>query len=222
LCINKPSPSRKEKRMLTLEQFSGFLVAALLITATPGPDNLMVLGMGISNGRRQGIAFGLGCAAGCLSHTLLAVIGVSALIAASPTAFTLLKTLGGLYLIWLGLNAWRSSGSAGVKSVGTATNSSGSLFLKGCIANAINPKVVLFFLSFLPQFVVATHGQVPMQMAGLGLTFTLQAAVLFSLLGYFSGAVGQWLTKQPKASVILDRVAGTIFVGLGLRLLISA
>ncbi len=80
----------------------------------------------------------------------------------------------------------------------------------------------LFFLSFLPQFVVATHGQVPMQMAGLGLTFTLQAAVLFSLLGYFSGAVGQWLTKQPKASVILDRVAGTIFVGLGLRLLISA
>ncbi len=166
--------------MLTLEQFSGFLVAALLITATPGPDNLMVLGMGISNGRRQGIAFGLGCAAGCLSHTLLAVVGVSALIAASPTAFTLLKTVGGLYLVWLGINAWRSSGSAGVKTVGTVESSLSSLFLKGCIANAINPKVVLFFLSFLPQFVVATHGQVPMQLAALGLNLAGRRTVLFA------------------------------------------
>ncbi|RUR50817.1 LysE family translocator [Vreelandella populi] len=206
--------------MLTLEQFSGFLVAALLITATPGPDNLMVLGMGISNGRKQGIAFGLGCAAGCLSHTVLAVLGVSALIAASATAFTLLKIVGGLYLIWLGLNAWRSNGSAGVKTVRTMESSLSSLFLKGCIANAINPKVVLFFLSFLPQFVVTINGRVPVQLAGLGLTFTLQAAVLFSLLGYFSGAVGQWLNRRPKAGMILDRVAGTIFVGLGLRLLL--
>ncbi|MCW1937837.1 LysE family translocator [Pseudomonas sp. MDMC_285] len=206
--------------MLTLEQFSGFLVAALLITATPGPDNLMVLGMGMSKGRTKGIVFGLGCAAGCLSHTVLAVIGVSALIAASDTAFTLLKAVGGIYLIWLGFNALRSSGSAGVSPVGTSQDTLCRLFFKGCIANAINPKVVLFFLSFLPQFVVARNGQVPVQMAGLGLTFTLQAALLFSLLGYFSGAIGQWLNRQPRAGVILDRVAGTIFVGLGLKLLI--
>lgn len=208
--------------MLTLEQFSGFLIAALLITATPGPDNLMVLSMGMSKGRKQGIAFGLGCAAGCLSHTVLAVIGVSALISASATAFTLLKVAGGLYLIWLGFNALRSSGAAGVSAAGAVDSSLTRLFFKGCIANAINPKVVLFFLSFLPQFVVTDNGQVALQLAGLGLTFTLQAAVLFSLLGYFSGAVGQWLNRRPKAGVILDRIAGTVFVLLGLRLLVPS
>lgn len=100
--------------MLTSAQLLGFLLAALLITASPGPDNLMVLGMGISKGRRHGMAFGLGCALGCLSHTVLAAIGVSALIAASPVAFTALKVCGGLYLIWLGIKALRSRGGAAV------------------------------------------------------------------------------------------------------------
>jgi len=207
--------------MLTLQQFLSFLLAALLITATPGPDNLMVLGMGISKGRRQGIAFGLGCAFGCLSHTTLAAIGVSALIAASPTAFTLLKIVGGLYLVWLGFNAIRSSGAVKVENVKAAEASLTRLFCKGCFANAINPKVVLFFLSFLPQFVVAGNGHVGAQLALLGVTFTVQAAVLFGLLGYFSGAIGQWLSRKPKAGVVLDRIAGTVFIGLGLKLIVS-
>ncbi|HKS15281.1 MAG TPA: LysE family translocator [Pseudomonas sp.] len=193
----------------------------MLITATPGPDNLMVLGMGISKGRKQGIMFGLGCAMGCLSHTLLAVVGISALIAASAVAFTLLKVVGGLYLIWLGFNAWRSAGAVNVKAVGPVETSLARLFFKGCFANAINPKVVLFFLSFLPQFVVAEHGQVGAQIAALGLTFTVQAAVLFGLLGYFSGSIGQWLNRKPAAGVILDRVAGTVFMGLGLKLIFT-
>jgi threonine/homoserine/homoserine lactone efflux protein len=207
--------------MLTLQQFIGFLLAAILITASPGPDNLMVLSMGISKGRRQGIAFGLGCALGCLSHTVLAVVGVSALIAASPTAFTLLKVCGGLYLIWLGVNALRSLGGAKVGAVKSDETSLSKLFLKGVFANAINPKVVLFFLSFLPQFVIPANGNVGLQMALLGVTFTVQAAVLFGTLGYFSGAIGQWLNTKPKASAILDRVAGTVFVALGLRLIVN-
>lgn len=207
--------------MLTVEQFFGFLLAAALITASPGPDNLMVLGMGMSKGRKQGIAFGLGCALGCLSHTLLAVVGVSAVIAASPAAFTLLKTGGGLYLVWLGLNALRSAGAARVQDVQAAEQSLSTLFFKGVFANAINPKVVLFFLSFLPQFVISGNGKVAWQMAALGLTFTAQAAVLFSLLGYFSGAVGQWLGKKPATGAILDRIAGTVFIALGLRLIVS-
>ena len=96
--------------MLTPEQFLAFLAAAILITASPGPDNLMVLGLGMSKGRKQGMVFGLSCALGCLSHTLLAVIGVSAVIAASPVAFTALRVGGGLYLVWLGYNALRSTG----------------------------------------------------------------------------------------------------------------
>jgi threonine/homoserine/homoserine lactone efflux protein len=207
--------------MLTLEQFIGFLIAALVITASPGPDNLMVLGVGISKGRRQGIAFGLGCALGCLSHTFLAVVGVSALIASSPAAFTALKICGGLYLVWLGFNALRSSGGAKASTVKTEEQSSTQLFFKGVLANAINPKVVLFFLSFLPQFVVPCNGNVAWQIAALGVTFTAQAAVLFGLLGYFSGTIGQWLNTRPKAGVILDRLAGAVFVGLGIRLLVS-
>lgn len=206
--------------MLTPEQFLGFLTAAVLITLSPGPDNMMVLGAGIAKGRARGIAFGLGCAFGCLAHTLLAVIGVSALIAASPTAFTVLKTAGGLYLIWMGVGALRSRGGAQVADR-LPDESARRLFFKGLLANAINPKVVLFFLSFLPQFVVAARGDANWQIASLGLVFTLQAAVLFGLLGYFSGSIGQWLNRTPRAGLWLDRVAGAIFVGLGLRLIVA-
>jgi threonine/homoserine/homoserine lactone efflux protein len=207
--------------MITLAQLLGFLLAAVLITATPGPDNLMVLGMGMSRGRAQGIAFGLGCALGCLSHTLLAVVGVSALIAASPVAFTLLKWTGGAYLVWLGLQALRSSGAAQVPAAGTPAQPLRTLFFKGMFANAINPKVVLFFLSFLPQFVVPAQGSVGLQLGVLGLVFTAQAVVLFGLLGYFAGAIGAWLNRRPRAGLWLDRVAGGVFVGLGLKMVVG-
>jgi len=206
--------------MLTPEQFLGFLTAAILITLSPGPDNMMVLSVGIAKGRIRGIAFGLGCALGCLTHTLLAVVGVSALIAASPVAFTALKVAGGLYLIWMGIQALRSRGGAKV-AAGVADESARQLFAKGLLANAINPKIVLFFLSFLPQFVVAARGDANWQIAWLGLTFTAQAAVLFALLGYFSGTIGQWLNRTPRAGVWLDRIAGAVFVGLGLRLIVA-
>lgn len=207
--------------MLTFAQFIGFLVAAVLVTVSPGPDNLMVLGIGVSKGRKHGIIFGLGCALGCLSHTALAVFGVSAIIAASPIAFTALKIAGGLYLICLGINALRSSSGYKVKEVLEDEQILTKMFFKGLLANAINPKVVLFFLSFLPQFIISSNGNVGWQMAALGVTFTLQAALLFSLLGYFSGSIGQWLNTRPKAGVILDHIAGAVFLALGLRLIIS-
>ncbi|WEF33727.1 LysE family translocator [Pseudoduganella chitinolytica] len=205
--------------MLTFAQLAAFLLAAVLITASPGPDNLMVLGMGMSRGRRRGIAFGLGCAFGCLSHTLLAVVGVGALVAASPFALTALKVGGGLYLVWLGWHALRSSGVARVGTDSGAEESLARLFLKGCFANAVNPKVILFFLSFLPQFVLPANGAAALQLAQLGIVFTLQAAVLFGLLGWFSGAIGMWLQRHPKAGPWLDRGAGVVFIGLGLRLI---
>jgi threonine/homoserine/homoserine lactone efflux protein len=158
--------------MLTFEQLSGFLPAAILITA-------------------------------------------------SPAAFTLLKVSGGLYLIWLGLNALRSSGGTRVEPLQAPEQTLPKLFFKGVFANAINPKVVLFFLSFLPQFVIPANGSVGWQIALLGLAFTAQAAVLFGLLGYFSGAIGQWLNTNPKAGAILDRIVGAVFIALGLRLIVS-
>lgn len=205
--------------LLGLEQFLGFLAAAVLITVSPGPDNLMVLGFGISRGRAKGIAFGVGCGLGCLSHTLLATLGVSALIAASPVAFLTLKICGGLYLVWLGVQALRSRGQVQVTEARGGDDSLVHLFTRGMLANAINPKVVLFFLSFLPQFVIAENGHVAWQTAQLGLVFTVQAAALFALLGNFSGSIGQWLQRHGRTGVWLDRLAGTIFVVLGVRLI---
>lgn len=207
--------------MLTAAQTYAFLLAAVLLTVTPGPDNLMVLSIGMSRGRRSGIAFGLGCGIGCLSHTLLAVIGVSALVAASPMAFTVLKWAGGAYLVWLGIGALRSGGIGRVGQAAAEPASPGRLFLKGLLANAINPKIVLFFLSFLPQFVVPSQGHVEWQLAQLGLLFTVQAALLFSVLGYFSGSVGAWLNRSPRAGQWLDRLAGTVFIALGIRMVTS-
>jgi threonine/homoserine/homoserine lactone efflux protein len=207
--------------MLTPDQFFAFLAAAILLTLSPGPDNMMVLGIGIARGRARGMAFGLGCALGCLSHTLLAAIGVSALIAASPLAFGALKVCGGLYLAWMGFKAIRSRAGATVGRADATGESARTLFLRGMLANAINPKVALFFLSFLPQFVVAARGDANLQTASLGLVFTIQAAILFGLLGFFSGAVGAWLARRPQAGMWLDRLAGAIFIALGVRLIVA-
>ena len=206
--------------MLTTTQILAFLLTAVMLTATPGPDNLMVLSVGMSKGRRSGIAFGLGCALGCLSHTLLAVIGVGALIAASPMAFTALKWVGGAYLVWLGIQALRHAGAVRIASDEAAAQSLRRYFAKGLFANAINPKVVLFFLSFLPQFVDASRGGTPWQLGLLGLLFTAQSAVLFGLLGYFSGGIGAWLNRKPSVGQWLDRLAGTVFIALGLRMIV--
>ncbi|MGG4773829.1 LysE family translocator [Paenalcaligenes sp. Me52] len=205
---------------LSVDQFWAFLLTAVAVTASPGPDNLMVLGVGMSKGRRYGMIFGLGCALGCISHTVLAVLGVSALIMASPTAFTILKIAGGLYLLWLGIQALRSSGQVRAVAADVQPSMQG-LFIKGLVANAINPKVIMFFLAFLPQFVQSQQGSVSLQMAVLGIIFTMQSVVLFVALGFFAGSVGQWLNRRPRAGVWLDRLAGGVFVALGLRLLIA-
>jgi len=206
--------------LLTLPQFAAFLAAAILVTLAPGPDNLMVLSLGMARGRRPGVAFGLGCALGCLNHTLLAALGVSALIAASPTAFTALKVAGGLYLIWLGIQAIRNARSLVLSQAGQApAEAPARLFVKGLVANAINPKVILFFLAFLPQFVDNRRGHVAWQIVQLGTLFTIAAVVVFGAIGWFAGSVGERLARRPALGAWLDRVAGGIFVALGLRLL---
>lgn len=205
--------------LLDAPQALGFLGAALLLTLAPGPDNLLVLSLGAARGRLAGMLFGLGCALGCLSHTLLAMLGISALLAASPLAFGLLRLAGGAYLIYLGWMALRSSDGAAPQA-SQSEDSLRQLFLRGLIANAINPKVVLFFLSFLPQFVQPARGDSTLQIAQLGLLFTLQAALLFSLLGYFAGQVGEWLKAKRQRGLWLDRLAGGVLLLLGLRLLL--
>lgn len=205
---------------LSPDQLWGFLLSAIVLTLTPGPDNLMVLSLGMSKGRRLGMAFGLGCALGCVSHTLLAALGVGALIAASPTAFGGLKMAGALYLFYMAWNAWQSRGVASLPNSNAAAARAMPWFVKGLLANAINPKVVVFFLALLPQFVQAERGMAAQQMLELGLWFTLQAAVLFVTLGWFAGHIGAWLSQRPQAGGWLDRLAALVMAGLGLRLML--
>lgn len=207
--------------MLISTQVFAFLLTAVLLTATPGPDNLMVLSVGMSRGKRAGMAFGLGCALGCLSHTALALVGASALVAASPVAFLLLKITGGVYLVGLGMQALRHAGGATIDADQAGEVSLQRLFAKGLLANAINPKVVLFFLSFLPQFVDPSQSDVAWQLGLLGVLFTAQAAILFGLLGYFAGSVGGWLSRKPSVGLWLDRLAGCVFIGLGIRIIVA-
>ena len=206
--------------LLTLPQVAAFLAAAILVTLAPGPDNLMVLSIGMARGREPGVAFGLGCALGCLNHTLLAALGVSALIAASPPAFTALKIAGGALPHLARHPGHPQCPRLGAPQAGKApTETPGKLFVKGLVANAINPKVILFFLAFLPQFVDSPRGHVAWQIAQLGALFTLEAVVIFGAIGWFAGSIGERLARRPAIGAWLDRVAGGIFVALGLRLL---
>jgi threonine/homoserine/homoserine lactone efflux protein len=207
---------------MTFAQIAGFLLAAALITLAPGPDNLSVLSLGLSRGRRAGIGFGLGCAAGCFTHTLWATLGVTALIAASETAFTLLKLAGAAYLVWLGVGALRSPGATLEAEAAAAPAAAMRPYLvRGFVANAINPKVALFFLAFLPQFVDPARGSAAAQTALLGTLFAAQTVLIFGAIGHYAGTLGGWLRGRPAVGRWLDRATGLLFIGLGIRLALA-
>ncbi|MFN4148339.1 MAG: LysE family translocator [Rhodocyclaceae bacterium] len=205
---------------LTISQLLGFLLAAVLVTLAPGPDNLAVLSLGLSRGRRAGIGFGLGCALGCFTHTLWASLGISAVLATSATAFTALKLAGATYLVWLGWQALKSHGARFAAGMPTADATPLVVYLRrGFVANAVNPKVALFFLAFLPQFIPVGSRQAAADSALLGLVFAVQTVIVFGLIGWFAGTIGGWLMRYSRW---LDQATGVLFVGLGLRLALDS
>ncbi|MCC7060657.1 MAG: LysE family translocator [Burkholderiaceae bacterium] len=209
---------------MTFAQVAGFLLAAALITLAPGPDNLSVLSLGLSRGRRAGIGFGLGCALGCFTHTLWATLGVTALIAASDAAFTALKLAGAAYLVWLGIGALRSPGATLAAEAGggqPADDAMRPYLVRGFVANAINPKVALFFLAFLPQFVDPARGSAAAQTALLGTLFAVLTVLIFGAIGHYAGTLGGWLRGRPAVGRWLDRATGVLFIGLGIRLALA-
>ncbi|TWT32422.1 Homoserine/homoserine lactone efflux protein [Posidoniimonas corsicana] len=206
--------------MPTSDQLLGFVLASAVLIAAPGPDNLGVVSLGVSRGRRAGVGFAIGCALGCLTHTLWAVVGISALIAASDAAFTLLKIAGAGYLLYLGVGALRSGGSFN-QATGERRAPAVSMapyLLRGFLANALNPKVALFFLAFLPQFMDPARPAAP-QAAVLGGLFCVMTMAAFGTLGVYAGVVGQWLAERAGLGRWLDRAAGCVFVALAGKLL---
>ena len=166
--------------------------------------------------------FGFGCALGCLTHTLWAALGVTAAIAASAMAFTALKLAGAAYLFYLGIVVLQASvKSATGMPLPPDNGGEGCRFLlRGFIANATNPKVALFFLAFLPQFVDRSRS-VTVQMIAMGACFCVMTAVVFAVLGNFSGRIGHWLRTKPQVSCWLNRSMGMVFLGLGVRLVFA-
>ncbi|MDB5837173.1 MAG: lysine transporter LysE [Caballeronia sp.] len=199
-----------------MPNFLLFLAASIAITVAPGPDNLQVLARGISQGRAAGLVAALGFAAGISFHTTLAALGVAALLKSSPMAFEAVKLAGAAYLIWIGIKAIRSKGLSSAHE--RPSQPLAVVFRQSVIGNLLNPKVTLFFIVFLPQFVNPHGGQsVMLQMFELGGVFMLQTVVVFSVFGVAAGMIGAYLKRRPKVGVWLDRLAGATFIGLGIR-----
>ncbi|MDM7916388.1 MAG: LysE family translocator [Candidatus Eisenbacteria bacterium] len=194
-----------------------FLLASLAVILAPGPDILFVLGKGIYQGRRTAIIAASGFAAGLSVHTTFAMLGISALLLASTVAFTILKIAGALYLVFLGIKAWTSRGLISLPAPGKAIVHR-RIFGQAFLMNVLNPKVAIFFLAFLPQFVRPDAGSVPAQFFVLGVCFAIMALAVFSLVGFWSAALGAWLGTRPRFARVLDRIAGSVFLALGVRL----
>ena len=208
--------------MISIDVLLAFLAASALITIAPGPDNLMVLSVGISRGRSAGIGFGLGCALGCFTHTLWATLGIGAVVLASESTFATLKMAGAAYLVYIGIVAWRYAGKLALITLDDGSAEPIVAHVRrGFIANVINPKVALFFIAFLPQFVSQSRGEVWPQMLLLGALFAAQTVVIFGSLGWFAGSLGARLKQQPGLAIWLDRCAGTLFFGLALHLALA-
>jgi len=204
---------------MTLYTLFGFLCASMALTISPGPDNIFVMTMGITRGRKAAIVTALGMCSGITVHTTAAAFGISAIFYSSAAVFNLVKYAGAGYLLYLACKAVRGSGLT--VPVNSENLPVAALFRRGFIMNVLNPKVALFFLAFLPQFVNPGGGQLPLQMSLLGAVFMLQAVAIFSLIGWFSGTVGRQLLAKPYIARYLDRLTAGVFAGLGLKLVLS-
>jgi threonine/homoserine/homoserine lactone efflux protein len=201
--------------------FLAFLVSALLISLVPGPDMVFVVATGFRHGPRGGAAAAVGVSGGMLIHTAAAVAGLSALIHSSAPVFEAIRWAGVVYLLWLALAALRNTGHGPIDDRAPSTGPDRSLLRvgrQGAVTNLLNPKVVLFFLAFLPQFVDRDQGSVGLQLLTLGIAFAAVGLAVDAAVGIASGRLGRRLAASARVSRTLDRLAAVVFVGLAVRL----
>lgn len=202
----------------TLFSFFGI---AVLLALTPGPDNLFVLMQSALWGRRAGIIVVLGLCTGILGHTAAVAVGLAAVFAASPLAFTALKLSGAAYLAYLAWQVLRAPAGAAT-AARPARLDPGRLYARGIVMNLTNPKVLLFFLAFLPQFTSPAAGPIGAQIVVLGSVFIAATLLVFGAIAVFSGAAGALLQRSARARRILNVAAGLVFIGLALRLIAAS
>ncbi|MDB4899436.1 MAG: Lysine exporter protein [Gemmatimonadetes bacterium] len=202
--------------MPELHSLALFLAAGLALNITPGPDMLYVAARGASEGRAAGVVSALGIGAGTLVHIALVAGGLAALLAAVPVAYLVVRLGGAIYLVWLGVRALRATPAA--RAAPPAPASLGAIFRQGVITNVLNPKVALFFLAFLPQFVDPSRGPPALQVVALGLLFDLSGTLVNLAVAIGSSGAASRLRTPSHGGAVLQRLTGGIFIGLGLRL----
>lgn len=205
-----------------IDNFWGFALAGLLLNLTPGADMLYIMARSSGQGTKAGVVSALGIGAGCVVHILAAVAGLSAVLAQSATAFQIIKYVGAAYLVYLGIKSILAKRKALRVDKNIRQLSYGKIFRQGMLTNVLNPKVALFFLAFLPQFVNIHKGNTAAQILFLGTWFDVVGTTVNVLVALLFGRLGAWLSGSPKFVQWQERITGIILVGLGIKVALSS
>lgn len=206
--------------MIEPAKFALFIGVSWALIISPGPDMIYVISRGMAHGRRAGMLSAVGVVCGILVHTTAAAFGLTLILQTSALAFSFVKFVGAAYLLYLGARAWRAQSTFRLEPAASAATSN-ALFWQGVLSNVLNPKIAIFFLAFLPQFVDRGGGHITLQMVILGLTFACFGLCFLLVVGYSSGTLGRWLTYRPHYAQFFQRLAGAILIGLGIRLALT-
>ena len=206
--------------MIPFDTLSLFFASSVALALAPGPDNIFVLTQSALHGRLSGFLVTLGLCTGLLVHTAAVSLGVAAIFQTSALAFNGLKFAGAAYLVYLAWKAFRADAAKLPDQAGDGL-SRRKLYVRGILMNVTNPKVAIFFLAFLPQFANPAQGSLALQMLTLGAIFMFAALVVFSAIAWAAGYIGDWLKNSTRAQNVMNGVAGTVFAGLALRLVLS-
>lgn len=202
----------------SLVHWTTFCTAAVLLNLSPGPDMAFILGQTVRGGRRAGFAAMAGIWGGAFVHVVCAAAGLSAILASSATAFTIVKWAGAAYLVYLGISALRAKGGMVMPAAAQTIATGGQIMRQGMLVSLLNPKVAIFFLAFLPQFVVAGAGPNWAQLALHGAMVIGVAALIEPPLVLLGASLSRKLRARPKIGIWLDRLLGTLLISLGLKL----
>lgn len=194
-----------------------FVPAALALNLTPGADMMFCLGQGLRGGTRAALAADLGIAVGAMIHVMVAGVGLGTLVAASPWLFDVIRWIGVAYLLWLAVNTLRG----GILAPEAQTIVPSHAFRQGLFVNLTNPKVILFVLAFIPQFVDPAQGAVLGQFVLFGAILSVGGLFVNGAVGIFAGGLGRNLAKSPKFGMVISRVSASIFVAIAVRLAIT-
>ncbi|PLX21633.1 MAG: homoserine lactone transporter [Marinilabiliales bacterium] len=197
-----------------------YIIASILLIITPGPDFIYVSSRSVSEGNKIGIISALGISVGFLVHSTLTCFGLAAIIQTSPFLYILIKYIGAAYLTFIGIKILYRKAKPN-KEAGYKSNNPRNAFLQGIMTNVLNPKALIIFMSFIPQFINPDSGNTIWQMLFLGVIFCLIATIWYCFIGFFSGHIGTLFKNNPKTQALLNYMSGTVLIALGIKLLLE-